>query len=734
VLVEVNALLLADIPRGSHVIERAYHNQFAFDKGNSYIKDAKAGPEATIIDVQAHYAQARIPLPAVVPAGAPPAPFFPAPEVIEDPRSLFLGYLYTFTSLPETAMKPRLADSRIGHFVETKIDFSTEGKFSPRKFYVNRWRLEKKDTNAALSEPVKPITYWLDREIPVQFRAAITAGILEWNKAFEKIGFKDAIVVKQQADDADFDLGDTLHASIRWFTTAAPSFGAIGPSQIDPRSGEILDADIGWDANQTRIVRSFRTEAYSTPRAMFDAQTGQVLEDAAGLSFHDGRLCSYFEQAANEAAFGLALMEARGEIEPDSPEADQFVYDFLKDVTMHEVGHTLGLRHNFKASTAHTLEQVADPVFVAEHGVTGSVMEYTPMNLALKGEMQKGEKPRTVFTPTLGEYDYWAIEYAYKPIAPEQETAELARIASRSNEPQLAFATDQAIGESLDPEVNQGDIGTDPLAYFRRRAEISRELWDLLEHRALKSDEGYDVLRRRFVTGFTQIGITSALTAKYVGGTFTSQDHAGSPRAPLTPVPTARQREALALITDGLFRSNSFKVSSDFARKLTLDRLESESLSDHGPRQTTDLQLPELVIGVQRDVLNRLMSPLVAQRLLNNSTRLSNPKDAFSIAELYNNLQTAIWSEVKAGGDVDLLRRNLQREHLRKVTTSLTGPSTVLPADARALLRQNARSLREQLATAQNRVGLSAETRAHYAEAYETLSDVLKAQVTKAGI
>jgi hypothetical protein len=224
----------------------------------------------------------------------------------------------------------------------------------------------------------------------------------------------------------------------------------------------------------------------------------------------------------------------------------------------------------------------------------------------------------------------------------------------------------------------------------------------LLEHRALKADEGYEVLRRRFTTGFAQIGVTSALTAKYIGGTFTSQDHAGSPRVPLTPVPAAKQREALALITDRLFLSTSFKVSSEFARKLTLDRLESESFSDNGPRLSTDLQLPDLVIGVQRDVLNRLMS--------------------------------AIWSEAKAGTDADLLRRNLQREHLRKVTAALTGPSNALPADARALLRLNARALRDQLAAVQHRASLSPESRAHYAEAHETLNEVLKAQVTKAGV
>ncbi len=168
----------------------------------------RADPERTVFDVTAHYAQPRIPVPpppSPIP-GAQPAPFYPPPAVIEDPRSLFLGFLYTFSKLPEQPMAPRLADSRIGHFATPKVDFSDESKLSPVRFYVQRWRLEKKDPAAALSEPVKPITFWLSNEIPEKHREPIRLGILEWNKAFEKAGFKDAIVVRQQPDDADFDL------------------------------------------------------------------------------------------------------------------------------------------------------------------------------------------------------------------------------------------------------------------------------------------------------------------------------------------------------------------------------------------------------------------------------------------------------------------------------------------------------------------------------------------------
>ena len=343
-------------------------------------------------------------------------------------------------------MRPRLADSRIGHFGTAKVNFSDDSRFLPVRWYVQRWRLEKKDPNAELSEVVKPITFYIGNEIPEKYREPIRQGIVEWNKGFERIGLKNAIVVKQQPDDADYDLGETQYSSVRWMATATPSFGAIGPSQVDPRTGEILDADIGWDASQVRNIRALKTESVVTYTPMYDAVSGELNPAAIGIAGGMGstgnshRFCAHFEHASREVGFAMSLLEARGELDPNSPEADQLVFDFLKDVTMHEVGHTLGLRHNFHASTAVSQQQASDRAYAEKNGLTGSVMEYTPVNLALKGEQQGA-----YFTPTLGAYDYWAIEYAYKPFSAEQENLELAKIAARASDPQLAFATDEDI-------------------------------------------------------------------------------------------------------------------------------------------------------------------------------------------------------------------------------------------------------------------------------------------------
>jgi hypothetical protein len=729
ILVDANALLMTDIPRASNFIERMYRNSFQFDSRNSYIESAKTNDDRLVIDVTAHYAQPRIPVPAPGGPAGQSGQFFPPPSVLEDPRSMFLGFLYTFSKLPEKPMAPRVADSRIGHFATAKVNFSDESRFNPVQFYVHRWRLEKKDPAAAISEPVKPITFWLGNEIPEKHREPIRQGILEWNKAFEKVGFKDAVVVKQQPDDADFDLGETQYSSIRWMPTATPAFGAIGPSQVDPRTGEILDADIGWDANMVRNVRSLKSEGVVTYQPMYDEATGHIHVEAMGSG--DARLCNYRDHATREFGFALALLEARGELDPDSPEADKLVADFLKDVTMHEVGHTLGLRHNFRASTVATQEQLADRAYAEKHGLTGSVMEYTPVNLALKGEKQGA-----YFTPTLGAYDYWAIEYAYKPIAPEQEKAELAKIAGRSNEPQLAFATDEDINFSIDPLVNQGDMTDDPLAFFRRRVKLSQELWQRLEERELPAGESYSVLRRRFLTGFNQLGMAMASAAKYVGGAEVLNDFSGSARMPVTPVPAAKQREALGTITDGLLRSDSFKVSPNFMRKLVSDRLERDALYMSNPQAipaTVELALPDRVLAVQRDVLNRLMSPVVARRVIENSVHLGDG-DVFTLSELYRKVQVSVWDEARRGVESDALRRNLQREHLRRMTAAVLGSSAGYPADARALLRRDARELRDWLAAAATKPRLSAETRAHYAEAAESLTEALKAPMVRSGV
>ena len=415
ILIDANALLLADIPAATTMLERTYRQPYGFDPRNSSIGKTRTQADDVTLDVSAHYALARLVIP---PPGPAPSTLPPPPFTLPDVRSMFIGYQYTFAKLPDTPMHPRLADERVGYFTTEVLDFTSDVPRVPVERYANHWRLEKKDPAAALSEPKQPIVFWLDRNIPVRYREPIREGILEWNKAFERIGFKDAIHVEVQPDDADFDTSDIRHASVRWQTVAKTSYGAIGPSVVDPRTGEILDADIGIDANNVRVVRNIRHE-YLPPRKDAFAAFAETLAHPQLLS--DAQNCTYDDAATEETAFGLSLLEARGDLDPDSPDVDKFVATFLKNVTMHEVGHTLGLRHNFRASTVYTEAQLEDRDFTEKNGISGSVMEYNPWNLAVKGEKQ-GEYQMS----TLGPYDYWAIEYAYREIPADREAAELA--------------------------------------------------------------------------------------------------------------------------------------------------------------------------------------------------------------------------------------------------------------------------------------------------------------------
>jgi hypothetical protein len=639
---------------------------------------------------------------------------------------MFIGYLYSFSKLPEQPMHARLADERIGYFTTDRLDFTSDVARVPVTRYVNRWRLEKKDPDAALSEPKQPIVYWLDRNIPVKYREAIKEGILEWNKAFEKIGYKDAIRVDIQPDNADFDTSDIKHASVRWQTVAKTSYGAIGPTVVDPRTGEILDADIGIDANNVRVVRNIKHEYLPSGSSSSTSLAEQLAHPT--LEKNANAYCTYGDVAMQEATFGLSLLEARGDIDVDSADVDKFVNAFLKDVTMHEVGHTLGLRHNFRASTIYTDQQLSDKAFTEEHGIGGSVMEYNPWNIALKGQKQG-----TYEMDTLGPYDYWAIEYGYADVDPKHEADELDRIASRSNDPLLAYSTDEDVSYfAVDPAVNQGDLGSDPLAYAKKRLALVRELWQRTEQMQLKPGESYSILRRNFTRGLNEAGQGAVYAARYIGGLTTLRDHVGSGRAPLQPVDVSKQRAALDLIATEIFSADSFNFSPSFLRKMTVSVFDIDDAQELGrPVPPLDFPVDQQLLKMQRNVLDALMSPVIAQRLLNNAAKTDDPKRALKVADLYGTLRNAIWSELRTGRDITLFRRNLQREHVLVMANALLRPSATMPADARATLRADAKVLRNELAAAQHRGGYSPEARAHIAEALTMIDEALKAPLVR---
>ena len=319
VLIDAGAIFVGEMLGVGATLQRTYRQNYALDGRNSAITQVRGKPDLTVFEVNQHYATGQIivPVPGMFPPGAPlPS----APEGVPDPRSLFIKLHYSLSRLPEVPMARRAADPRIGHFVSLTDDYSDDLARSPRQRYVYRWRLEKAPPAAltvaaasavppasaasaapaepaasavaaasaagaasaasapapasasasasasatALLPPVKPITFWLDRNIPVKYRASISAGVLEWNKAFERLGFAGAVEVKQQPDDADFDTLDMGIASIRWMANRAPQFGAIGPSHVDPRSGEILDADIAIEGLASRSIRNLRARVVAT--------------------------------------------------------------------------------------------------------------------------------------------------------------------------------------------------------------------------------------------------------------------------------------------------------------------------------------------------------------------------------------------------------------------------------------------------------------------------------------
>ncbi len=730
ILVEANALFLNDLLGVGMMLQRGLRQGYALDRSNSVITDVRGSDQATVIETQNHFFTGSVAVPGM---GLPPgAPVPMVPRYLPDARSLMVGLHYSLAPMPETPMAPRKADPRVGLFTSTVIDFSDDLQMSPRQRYVNRWRLEKKDPAAELSDPVKPITFWIDRNVPLVYRETVRAAILEWNKAFEKVGISSAIKVEQQADDAKFDTLDFGYPSVRWMLNADPVFGAIGPSHVDPRTGEILDADIAFEGMSARNVRTLRAQ-------VLPAGSSSATGISTPLSFAqpfvaptDAQMppefarCTHGALAAEQLGYALDVMEARGDMDPDSPIARQFVQDYVKESIMHEVGHALGLRHNFRASRAYTEAQLADPEFTRAHGTSGSVMEYNAVNLPPPGKT--GGMP---FHTALGPYDYWAIEYAYKPMpvgsTPATEKAELQRIAARSSEPTLAFGTDEDNFFGLDPETIQLDLGNDPLAFANKRLAIARDLFKRQESRQLPPDRDYAVLRRSI--GFAISDATRAIgvLVRQIGGVRTLRDYPGSGREPLQPLPAQAQREALDLISRSVLSPEGLNLTPALQRRLAPDYLDR---AEGGV--ATEFSVPQRLLDLQRAVLNYLMSDVIATRLLDSVGKFDKTSDAFKLSELHDRLSRDVWSELNTAAAITGARRDLQRDHVNRLSLAVVRPTGGGRADVRGQMREQARTLLTRLDSSLRRSkGLDPETRAHLADSADTLRQALAATIQR---
>ncbi len=724
-LVDVQALLGSDIPGTQTQLEASYRLAYIHDRSNSSVERTRTSGDGTAITMRSHFTVPKLPAPPVFAPGAPPpnpAALPNPPTVVPDARSLFLSYTYTLAPLPLEPMKPRRADQRVGFFSEAYFDLANDNGGDSRTHLVRRWRLEKKDPAAAVSEPKQPIRVVMDRNIPEKWRPALREAILEWNKAFERAGFKNAIAVEQQANDADWSSLEGTHIlAVRWFALEGPGATAVGPSQSDPRTGEILRGAAIIPENWARLERTRVRETLPT--------VALNMANPASLTAED--LCSYGNDALEEASSGLELLTLRGEIDPNSPQGERYIAGALKDVTMHEVGHALGLRHNFRASTSVTPAQLRDPKFTAANGVSNSVMDYNGLNISLDGE-----RIADYVMPTLGAYDYWAIEYGYREFPAATEAADLAQLAAKSeSNPTLAYSTDEDIF-GIDPLVNQRDLGDDPLAYAQRNIKLGRELWARTESRVLPADDDLTVYRRNLSRSLATLANAVPMIAKYVGGTYTSRSLSGGKQALLVPVPAAKQKAALDLLVGEVFTTTSLRFDPKIMSRLGVDQLDRT-----GPNRlvaNVDYSIAEAVLAIQRSALDALMSDGLASRLSDAETKVTDTRSLLSFADVQEQVRSASWSELKGKGgkkgEIDSRRRSLQREHLRRLAAGLLRPTSAAATDVRAVYRQAAVRLESELKTAVAAGGWTSIAQAHLADSLATVSEALRAPLNKQGV
>lgn len=728
-LIKISDLVLLDAAGVGPMLGQAIKSPYKLDKGNSSLGRIKTFPQNIEVEAILHFSN-------------------PAPKAniatLLDTRSFFLRYNYSFSSLPDDDFVPRLADDRVGHFVTAFGDFSDDSEQSPYNRFVARWKLEKADPLVEVSDPKEPITYYLDHTVPEEYRAAVKDGILLWNSAFEKIGISNAIVVKNApTDDPDWDSSDVRYSTVRWFVTTQGNF-AIGPSHVDPYTGQIYDADIGFAEGMVRgaknryreevdPVAAFNAaarEANLTAREGWSADSLMAMQGPVGSGIQALGQCGLASELSRHAAFGHALLTARGMI-PGSPQEKQYIRDYLVHVTAHEVGHTLGLRHNYRASQLHPNGDIHDAAKTSKMGLVASVMDYTTVNIAPEGVPQ-GQ----YWSTTLGPYDYWAVEYAYSDFGaerPEDELDELAAIAEKSSRPELAYATDEdAMGFTaapigMDPRSHQWDLGADPIGYYTDRAKLSRELWSKLPGEALEDGEGFQSVRRAFNRGLFEYFPAIMSVSKYVGGVQHNRQHAGDPGdiPPYVPVPAEEQRRALKWFNDHLFSADAFEFSPEVVNRLAVPRFGNLSGFILLPR--LDYPIHNTVLAIQNLALARLYHPALLDRVVDMETKVSG--DYVDMAEVFGTLRDGIWSEIGPGSQaasINSHRRALQRRQLSYMVAIAKGDIADAPAEALTMARYDLMTLKDRIEGSIGRVTDEA-TKAHLAESKALIEGGLEA-------
>jgi hypothetical protein len=694
VLINANAFFITDIGN----VSRSGSN-YSFDRSNSHYEYLQSFPNNSEIDVTLHFTSSK----------------YNRSHTLADSRSMLHRYHFSWSALPDSAYSPRLADDRIGHFTTMYRDYSNTQDESGYVRYINRWRLEKKYPLYDLSEPIKPIVFWLENTIPEELRQAVRDGIETWQPAFEAIGFKNAIIAKQMPDDANWDPADVRYNVIRWIIQPNSAY-AVGPSRANLFTGELYDADIRISADFVRFYANEYDE-FITP-----------LKDESHQNTNN-HYCDYSTNLQENMSFTWNYQIASNLIQGNARDLKQFIHDSIVDLVLHEVGHTLGLRHNFKASSAFTIEQLSDPQFTQENGVTSSVMDYNLINL-LDGGV-------TYFQTQPGLYDYLAIKYAYgnpKPNSNISESQFLNDVAKQTANSWLHYGTDEdAIGSStrgIDPLCSTRDASSEPIRHSKLQIGFVKKLWNKIPSDLDKEINHFPKFRRIFNQGFGEYYKAIRNVGKFIGGIHHSRHHVNDNNMPPFRVVSAEtQRQALQFFDEMIFNHDAFEFSPELLNLLAPERFQNFS-GNAWNSNNLDYPIHNKIKSLQSSSLYRLFNYRTIRRVHDNELKVKG-NDVFSLNELFNHVQKSIWSELNNDNSISSFRRELQRLYIERMQIILLDEENYFPNDAYSLARFNLTEVLNGINVKLNSSNLDDYSIAHLREMSNKISTILNSNIVR---
>lgn len=628
-VIDVTALFESEVPEFS---ARTQLQAQGFAEDRSFVEEVLAFPRN--IEIRATHTYT------LPPPSAPPT----GPQTGERgmrPGSATVLQHYSMVKLPEQPMQPRLFDERVGYFSVRQIDYSRDEHRSPNRRYITRWRLEKQDPDADVSDPRTPITYWIDPATPTKWVEYVKQGVEAWQPAFEAAGFSNAVVAREAPSveqDPEWHGEDARYSVIRWL--ASTTENAFGPHVHDPRTGEILETDIQIHHNVLNLIRDW-----------------------------------YFVQ--------VAPLDPRAQ---SLPLPDALMGELLAYVVTHEVGHTLGFQHNMKASSLYPIERLRDPEWLATMSHTPTLMDYARFNYVAQPE---DEIPVADLIPKIGPYDVWATMWGYKPIAavggPDDERPTLDAWAREQDEtPWYRFTTPGSGG--ADPGQLTEAVGdADAVEATRLGLKNLERVAAMLLDATRAPGEPYDDLDQLYGRLVGQWATEMSHVAAVVGGLDSQQKHVGQAGVRFTAIPRQTQADAVAFLNDHAFATPAFLVDPEVLRRIepvgVLDRIRSG----------------------QARVLGALLNADRIERLVEQEA-VDGPT-AYAPTDFLADLRDGLWRELdQAQVRTDAYRRGVQRTYLELIEGQLNGRSPA-DGDARPFLRGELRTLSANIEGALARVG-----------------------------